>query len=89
MATLKSQKMERSRDLKTPLATSTMDKPKGGPGGGKKKKVTKTYVKTSAGNMRQYKPGEFEKERGFNNLIQNKKLKKTKRSDGSIQYTYV
>lgn len=38
MATLKSKKMVRGRDLKTPLATSTMDKAKGGPGDGKKKK---------------------------------------------------
>jgi len=37
MATLKSKKMVRGRDLKTPLAVSTMDKAKGGPGDGKKK----------------------------------------------------
>mgnify|MGYP005661115961 CR=1 FL=1 len=42
MATLKSKKMVRGRDLKTPLAVSTMDKAKGGPGDPpKKKNVTK------------------------------------------------
>tara|TARA_R110002020_G_scaffold264972_2_gene479755 strand:- start:845 stop:1153 length:309 start_codon:yes stop_codon:yes gene_type:complete len=95
MATLKSQKMVRGRDLKTPLATSTMDKKsngkKGGPGDGKKKKAKKpewTYVRTSSGTLKKFKPGQFEGMRGFDRSIDSKLIKKTKRGDGAIQYTY-
>ncbi len=76
MATLKSQKMVRGRDLKTPLAASTMDKKsngkKGGPGDPPKKKPTnKTKPPRRTVVIRQGKPrktfgkGEFEKMPGY------------------------
>ena len=72
MATLKSQKMVRGRDLKTPLAASTMDKKsngkKGGPGDPPKKKATnknkpprRTVVIRPGKPKKTVAKGEFEK----------------------------
>tara|TARA_R100001163_G_C4984488_1_gene139415 strand:+ start:193 stop:486 length:294 start_codon:yes stop_codon:yes gene_type:complete len=84
MATLKSKKMVRGRDLKTPLATSTMDKAKGGPGDGKKKSTKKPYkgpvlIKDVKGKViyRAKKKGEIEKMKGYEKSIKSGLLKKT------------
>jgi len=58
MATLKSQKMVRGRDLKTPLAASAMDKKsngkKGGPGDPPKKKVKNNKFPITKGKVNIY-----------------------------------
>ena len=95
MAILKSQKMERSRDLKTPLATSTMDKKsngkKGGPGDGKKKSTKKPYkgprvIRDVKGKVvyRSKKKGDIEGMKGFDSSIRSGLLKKTQTG---YQYT--
>jgi hypothetical protein len=84
MATLKSKKMVRGRDLKTPLATSTMDKAKGGPGDGKKKSTKKPYkgptvVERPGKPPARFKKGEFEKMKGFDRALSSGLIKKTQR----------
>lgn len=91
MATLKSKKMVRGRDLKTPLAASTMDKAKGGPGDGKKKSTKKPYkgpkvIKDVKGKVvyRAKKKGDIEGIKGFDSSIRSGLLKKTQTG---YQYT--
>ena len=102
MATLKSQKMVRGRDLKTPLAASTMDKKsngkKGGPGDRpKKKKKTKKYsgdpnyhtkITYSTGKVKHLRKGELEKIKDYGSAVRSGKLKKKVLPDGRIHYTY-
>ena len=99
MATLKSKKMVRGRDLKTPLAASTMDKAKGGPGDGKKKKKKKTKkysgnpdyhtkITYSTGKVHHSKKGEIEKIKDYGSAMRSGKLKKKVLPDGRIHYTY-
>jgi hypothetical protein len=65
MATLKSKKMERSRDLKTPLAVSTMDKAKGNGNGLGSKLAAGVSKNTKAGPgdppKKKTKPGKSKK----------------------------
>ena len=98
MATLKSKKMVRGRDLKTPLAASTMDKAKGngngkkgGPGDGKKKSTKNPYkgpklIKDVKGKVvyRSKKKGDIEGMKDFHRSIQSGLLKKTQTG---YQYT--
>ena len=104
MATLKSKKMVRGRDLKTPLAASTMDKAKGngkkgGPGDPpKKKNKTKKYsgdpnlhtkiTYKSTGKVRHFRKGELEKLKNYGSAMGSGKLKKKVLPDGRIHYTY-
>ena len=98
MATLKSKKMVRGRDLKTPLAVSTMDKAKGGPGDPPKKKTkTKKYsgkpsmqtkVIRPDGSHAFMKKGQFEKMKGYDNVMSNKTYTKRTRGDGTTIYTH-
>jgi len=98
MATLKSKKMVRGRDLKTPLATSTMDKAKGngngkkgGPGDGKKKKTTKpprrTVVVRPGKKNVTFKKGEFEKMPTYSKALKDKAFT-IKDKDGKRTITY-
>jgi hypothetical protein len=99
MATLKSKKMVRGRDLKTPLAASTMDKAKGGPGDGKKKSTKKpkkytgkpsmqTKVIRPDGSHAYMKKGQFEKMKGYDEVMRKKTYTKKTRGDGTTIYTH-
>ncbi len=95
MATLKSQKMVRGRDLKTPLAASAMDKKsngkKGGPGDGKKKKTTKpprrTVVVRPGKKNVTFAKGEFEKMPTYSKALKDKAFT-IKDKDGKRTITY-
>lgn len=98
MATLKSKKMVRGRDLKTPLAVSTMDKAKGGPGDPPKKKnkskkysgkpSMQTKVIRPDGSHAFMKKGQFEKMKGYDKVMSNKTYTKRTRGDGTTIYTH-